>query len=340
MVVALSATSSVFAQAKPEDAIEVVQPPVVAQAPAEPVAAPPVSEPTPPPLVEQPAPPLVVEQPAPPPPVVIPPPKIALVLGGGAAKGFAHIGVIKALESQGIFPDLVVGTSAGAVVGVLWASGYDGFSLQRIAMEMKESNFSDWSLPNRGFFKGESIRDFVNQKVQRRPLEKLKRTVGVVATDLQSGELIVFQRGDAGIAVQASTSVPGVFQPVTISGREYVDGGVVSPVPVKVARRLGADIVIAVNISDRAVLKSVKDIIDVLLQTFTIMGAAIARNELAEADVIVQPDITHLNSTDFESRHLAVLEGERAGYRAIPALRQKIADREARLRAVTHPAPR
>jgi NTE family protein len=284
-------------------------------------------------------PPLVVEPPTPPPPVVIPPPKIALVLGGGAAKGFAHIGVIKALEAQGIVPDLVVGTSAGSVVGVLWAAGYDGFGLQRIAMEMKESNFSDWSLPNRGFLKGESLRDFINLKVGRRPLEKLKRTVGVVATDLQSGAMVVFQRGDAGRAVQASSSVPGVFQPVTISGREYVDGGVVSPVPVKVARKMGADIVIAVNISDRPVLKAIKDTVDVLLQTFTIMGSAIAGHELSEADVIIQPDISELNSTDFESRHLAVLEGERAGYTAIPVLKQKIAEREDRLRAAAqHPA--
>ncbi len=254
------------------------------------------------------------------------------MLGGGAAKGFAHIGVIKALESQGFVPDLVVGTSAGSLVGVLWAAGYDGFALQRIAMEIKESSFIDWSLPNRGFFKGESLRDFINQKVERRPLEKLKRTIGVVVTDLQSGELVVFQRGDAGIAVQASSSVPGVFQPVTISGREYVDGGVVSPVPVRVARRLGADIVIAVDISARPTLKSVKDTIDVLMQTFTIMGSAIASHELAEADVVVRPDITELNSTDFESRHLAILEGERAGYAAIPTLKQKIAERETRYR--------
>lgn len=318
--------------------VEAVAPVAVSQVPEEPVAppAPPVA-PVPPPVAEPTLPP--VAEPTPP-PIVVPPPKIALVLGGGAAKGFAHIGVIKAFEALGFVPDLVVGTSAGSVVGVLWAAGYDGFGLQRIAMEMKESSFSDWTLPNRGFFKGESLRDFINQKVQRRPLEKLKRTVGVVATDLQSGELVVFQRGDAGIAVQASSSVPGVFQPVTISGREYVDGGVVSPVPVKVARRLGADIVIAVNISDRPVMKSVKDMIDVLMQTFTIMGTAIASHELTEADVVVQPDITHLNSTDFESRHLAVLEGERAGYAAVPALRQKIAERETRYREAAKLSPK
>lgn len=278
-----------------------------------------------------------VPPPPPPLPIVIPPPKIALVLGGGAAKGFAHIGVIKTLEAQGLAPDLVVGTSAGSVVGVLWAAGFDGFGLQRIAMEIKESSFSDWALPNRGFFKGESLRDFINSKVEKRPLEKLKRMVGVVATELQSGELTVFTRGDTGTAVQASSSVPGVFQPVRINGKEYVDGGVVSPVPVMVARKMGADIVVAVDISARPALRTVQDTIDVLVQTFTIMGSAIAAFELNQADVVVRPDTSKLSSTDFASRHLAILEGERAGQAAIAALKQKITERETRLRAAASP---
>lgn len=286
-------------------------------------------------------PPVVTPTPPPPPPIVVPAPKIALVLGGGAAKGFAHIGVIKTLESLGYTPSMMVGTSAGSVVGVLWAAGHDGFALQRIALEIRESSLSDWSLPNRGFLKGESLREFINQKVERKPLEKLKRTVAVVATDLQSGELMVFQRGDAGTAVQASSSVPGVFQPVTIGGREYVDGGLVSPVPVQVARRMGADIVIAVDISARPALKIVRDTIDVLMQTFTIMGGAIASHELNGADVVVRPDITKLSSTDFKSRHLAILEGERAAQDAVSSLRSKIDEWEERYRAaaraVAHP---
>lgn len=300
--------------------------------------APPEVPVVPPPVVSVPDPVVPPQPPPPPPTIVVPPPKIALVLGGGAAKGFAHIGVIKALEAQGYAPSVMVGTSAGSVVGVLWAAGHDGFGLQRIGMEIKESSFSDWSLPNRGFLKGESLRDFINQKVDRKPLEKLKRTVGVVATDLQSGELVVFQRGDAGVAVQASSSVPGVFQPVSINGREYVDGGLVSPVPVKVARRLGADIVVAVDISARPALKTVKDTIDILMQTFAIMGSAIASHEMNEADVVVRPDIAKLGSTDFKSRHLAILEGERAGQDAIPVLKSKIAEWEERYRAAARAA--
>jgi NTE family protein len=269
----------------------------------------------------------------PPPEIKIPPPRIALVLGGGAAKGFAHIGVIKALESQGIRPDIIVGTSAGSLVGALYASGMSGFELQRLALDLKESSFSDWSLPDRGFLRGEALQEFVDKTVQHRPLEKLSMPIGVVATDLQSGETVVFQRGDTGMAVRASSTVPGLFQPVRINGREYVDGGLVSPLPVRTARRMGAEIVIASDISAKPALAKIQDTIDVLLQTFAIMGNSIANQERQDADVVIKPDITRLNSADFETRHLAILEGERAGLAMMPALRQKIAEREARLRA-------
>lgn len=283
------------------------------------------------------APPVTTPEPAP--EIKVPPPRIALVLGGGAAKGFAHIGVIKALEAQGFHPDIIVGTSAGSVVGVLYAGGFDGFELQRLSLDLSESMFSDWSLPDRGFLKGEALQEFVNKSLKNRTLDKLNRTVAVIATDLQSGEAVAFQRGDSGMAVRASSTVPGVFQPVRIAGREYVDGGLVSPVPVRVARRLGADFVIASDISAKPSLKRVEGTLDVLLQTFTIMGNAIASQELTEADVVIKPDIAKLNSTDFQSRHLAILEGERAAQAAIPLLRQKLADRDARLRAgLSHPA--
>jgi NTE family protein len=274
-----------------------------------------------------------VAPPAPVPEIKIPPPRIALVLGGGAAKGFAHIGVIKALEAQGIQPEVIVGTSAGSLVGALYAAGNDGFALQRIALDLNESMFSDWSLPDRGFLKGEALQQFVNKSVQNRPLEKLNRTIAVVATDLQSGEAVAFQRGDTGMAVRASSAVPGVFQPVRINGRDYVDGGLVSPVPVKIARRLGVDIVIASDISAKPSLRPIEGTLDILLQTFTIMGNSIASEELNGADVVIRPDVSKLNSTDFQSRHLAILEGEQAGQAAIPQLRQKLAERETRLRA-------
>jgi NTE family protein len=257
-------------------------------------------------------------------PIIIPEPRIALVLGGGAAKGFAHVGVIKALEAHGIIPDMIVGTSAGSVVASLYAAGYDGFELQRISLSMSEEAVRDWVLPNRGFIRGDALQDFINEAVQDRSIQALNRKLAVVATDLQTGEPMVFQSGNTGMAVRASSSVPGIFRPVKIGTREYVDGGLVSPVPVRIARELGADIVIAVNISDLPLGNKVNDTFGILLQTFAIMGQVIARQELGEADVVIAPDIRGLRSTSFDSRNYAIIEGEKAGLAAIPDVLQAI----------------
>ena len=277
----------------------------------------PVSTPPPAPSVE----PVLKPQ------VRLVPPKIALALGGGAARGFAHIGVIKALEAHGIVPDIVVGTSAGSLVGALYASGYGGFDLQRVALQLDDTIVADWSLPDRGFIKGEALQNFVNQAVQSRPLEKLNKPFATVATDLQSGEPVVFRTGNTGMAVRASSSVPGVFQPVSISGHEYVDGGLVSPVPVRAARAMGADLIIAVYISNNPRFGKIKDSVDVMLQSFAIMGQSIAGYELSEADIVIRPDTGRMRSTSFDDRHLAIMEGEKAGLAAIAAIKQKITEK-------------
>jgi NTE family protein len=269
-----------------------------------------------------------VTPPEPPPPPAPPPaPKVALALGGGAARGFAHVGVIKVLEAQGIVPDIVVGTSAGSVVAALYAGGANGFELQKLALGMDDTSVSDWVLPDRGIIRGEALQNYVNLALGNRPMEKLPRVLGVVATDLQSGEMIVFRRGNVGMAVRASSSVPGIFQPVRIGNREYVDGGLVSPVPAQVARDLGADIVIAVDISSKPKGAKVSGIIDVLLQTFTIMGATLAQRELGLADVVIRPDVGGIGGTDFESKHLAILEGEKAATAKLEELRAALARR-------------
>jgi len=250
--------------------------------------------------------------------------KIGLALGGGAARGFAHIGVIKALEAQGIVPDIIVGTSAGAVVGALYASGLSGFALQKIALDMNENQFSDWILPDRGVFKGEALQEFINRAVGNRPLEKLPRNFAAVATNLKNGEVMVFRRGNTGMAVRASSAVPGVFQPVSINGQEYVDGGLVSPVPIRIAREMGASFVIAVDISSRPQDARTASTIDVLLQTFSIMGNSISKYETTEADVVIRPTTIELPSADFQGRHRAVLEGEKAASAVMPALKTKL----------------
>lgn len=254
-----------------------------------------------------------------------PPLKIALALGGGAARGFAHIGVIKALEAQGIAPDIVVGTSAGSVVAALYASGMSGFEVQQLALLMEEEMVADWTLPNRGVLKGEALQDFINQKLKNLSIQKLPKPLGVVATDLQNGEMVLFRVGNTGLAVRASSALPGVFQPVEISGREYVDGGLTSPVPAQSARAMGADFVIAVDISNVSRRAKLTSTLDVLLQTFAIMGHTLSKHEMEDADIVIRPKTAAVSSSDFEDRHVAILEGEKAAAAVMTELKAKLA---------------
>lgn len=264
-----------------------------------------------------------VSQPKPPRPV-----KIGLALGGGAARGFAHIGVIKTLESQGITPDIVVGTSAGSLVGALYAAGNNGFALHKLALEMEEAAISDWSIPlfakASGVLKGEALQSYVNKTVNNIPLDKLKLPFGVVATDLNSGQPVLFRRGNTGMAVRASSAVPGVFQPVKIGDHTYVDGGLVSPVPVRFAREMGADFVIAVNISAQPDAQPASSSLEVLLQTFAIMGHSINHYELKDADIVIKPGLSTMKGADFAGRNLAILAGEQATQGKMEEIKQKL----------------
>ncbi|MGV8891519.1 MAG: patatin-like phospholipase family protein [Burkholderiaceae bacterium] len=254
--------------------------------------------------------------------------KIGLALGGGAARGFAHIGVIKALEAQGIVPDIVVGTSAGSLVGALYAAGNNGFALQKMALEMDEAAISDWSVPLfskfSGIIKGQALQNYINKTIRDVPIEKLEKSFGAVATDLNTGQPILFQRGNTGMAVRASSAVPSIFQPVKIGSRTYVDGGLVSPVPAKFARDMGADFVIAVNISSQADVLTASGSLDVLLQTFTIMGQRINKYELREADVVIEPGLNGMKSNDFNGRNMAIMAGEKATVAAMDEIKRKL----------------
>ena len=268
-------------------------------------------------------------RPAPPPAAPPPPPKlkIGLALGGGAAKGFAHIGVIKMLEASGIHADVVAGTSAGSVVGALYASGMDAFQMQQVAFGLDEAKIRDVRLFSGGLVRGKALEDYVNRRVDHQPIERLKRPFAAVATELETGQRTVFVRGNTGEAVRASSSVPGVFEPVAIRGKHYVDGGVVSPIPVDAARQLGADFVIAVDISSKPDGGNPRGMLNIVGQSITIMGRQLARQEIARADVVIRPDLGGIGSTDFEQKDLAILAGEKAALAAIPAIRARLAAR-------------
>ncbi|MET3653902.1 patatin-like phospholipase family protein [Dyella japonica] len=268
-------------------------------------------------------------KPTPPPAPIAPPPvvklRIGLALGGGAAKGFAHIGVIKMLEAHGIRPDVVAGTSAGSVVGALYASGMDPFQLQETAISLDQASIRDVRLFSGGVVQGQKLQDYVNQQVKNRPLDKLSVPFAAVATQLETGQRTVFVRGNTGQAVRASSSVPGVFEPVEINGKHFVDGGVVSPVPVDAARQLGADVVIAVDISSKASGTNPQGMINIVGQSISIMGQKLGEQELARADIVIRPKVNQIGAADFEQKDQAIMEGERAALAAMPAIKARIA---------------
>jgi NTE family protein len=253
-------------------------------------------------------------------------PRIGLALGGGAAKGFAHVGVIAVLEQAGIEPSLVVGTSAGSLVAAFYASGMSAAQLQATAMRMEEVTLADWMVPliNRGLFRGEALARFVNDAVASRPIEDMRLPLGVVAADLANGQPVLFRRGNTGTAVRASSAVPAIFQPVRIGGRDFVDGGLVAPVPVQFARQMGAEFVIAVDISQAPEGQPAGDTLQILMQTFNIMGQAINQHELKQADVLIRPSLVGLRSADFSARQRAIDAGKAAMLAALPELRAKL----------------
>lgn len=290
------------------------------------------STPRPAPPPTAPVPP-VATVPAPAAPVMRPP-RLGLALGGGAARGFAHIGVIQVLEENGIRPAYVAGTSAGSLVAALYAGGMTGRQLAALAENMDEAAVTDWAFPGRGLIRGEQLARFVRDHTAGQTIEAMKLPLGIVATDFDSGQAILFQRGDPGIAVRASSAVPAVFQPVRIGTREYVDGGLVAPVPVRFARQMGAELVLAVDISATPDGNPTSDPVRMLLQTFAIMGRSINQFELQGADVVVRPKLAGVSAASFTTRRQAIDAGRAAALAALPALQAAMASR---MQAVSAP---
>jgi len=250
---------------------------------------------------------------------------VALVLGGGAARGFAHVGVLKVLEDNHIPVDIVVGTSAGSVVGALYAGGVRGESLVSAAEQLELGNLTDWVFPDRGVIKGEKLQIYVNDLLNDTPIEKLPIRFVAVATDLLNGQLVAFNQGNTGMAVRASSAIPGLVQPVNIAGRDYVDGGIVSQVPVIVAKKMGANVVIAVDVSQVLLNQSeLNSTLAVMLQSNLIMSHKMTAREINQAHVIIRPVINGIKMNDFDLRDQALMAGEKATQAVLPTIRHVI----------------
>jgi NTE family protein len=255
-------------------------------------------------------------------------PVIALALGSGGARGFAHVGVIKALEEAGVEADIVTGASSGAIVAAFYASGYRARVIESIALEVDQSDLVDLNPVGKGWVKGEALQAFVNKMVGDRPIERMPRRFAVVATEAKSWRLTVFNQGNTGVAVRASASVPNVFVPPVINGEEYLDGGLLSPVPVKLARAMGADVVIAVDVSWFAQSRNLSG--PGMSQYGRSGRYGLLTDELDAADVIVTPRTVRTRLLDFDRKTENILAGETAAREAIQEIRKRIAEVAAR----------
>lgn len=271
-------------------------------------------------------------------------PVVALALGSGGERGFAHIGVIKALEENDINVDIVVGTSSGSVVGALYAGGYKSDELKQLALKLDQSQLNDFELTKRGYIRGEQLQDFINRALKNRSIEQLNKPFVAIATQLGSGNAVAFNSGNTGMAVRASSSIPGVFHPVLIDGNEYVDGDLKKPIPVSVAREMGADIVIAVDISQQPKDNPIpQDIIDTLTQSIRIMRQSILARELESAQIVIRPAIGQTPEIDTANKLLLIKNGEDAAIAALPQIRdwlQKITNEKILERAEKQRIPK
>ncbi len=259
-------------------------------------------------------------------------PVVALVLGSGGARGYAHIGAIQVLEEHGIHPDFIVGTSAGSIVGALYASGKSPEQIKDIALNMKVQDVREITLRKNGFLDGSKVERFINDQIDHLPLQKMKIPLFVVATELKEGKKVVFNYGNTGQAVRASSAIPSMFIPTMIQHKEYVDGGLVSPVPVDVARQLGADIVIAVDILAQPQYTETTNMWGLFNQNINIMQQQLSRVELSHADVIIQPDLREkAHIFDVTERDRTRLAGVYATQAKLEDIQQVIHDKEEQL---------
>lgn len=259
-------------------------------------------------------------------------PKIGLALGSGAARGIAHIGVLKVLQQENISVDYIAGSSMGSIIGVCYANGLDLTMLEKLFIHLKRKHWVDITLPGLGLIVGEKIKEIIRLLTHRKKLEELSIPTAVVATDLKSGEPVIFRSGSIEEAVRASISIPGIFEPVVVNDRMLVDGGVIDRVPIGIVREMGADLSIAVDVVPKVSQIRVKNIFDVIMQTFGIMEREILNQRMPTADLLIHPDLSDISPSAFTRAEECIERGEMAAKEQIPQLKKLIANWHAEMK--------
>lgn len=251
-------------------------------------------------------------------------PKIGLALGAGGARGFAHIGVIQALEKAGIPVDAIAGSSMGSVIGAFYASGMDTHYMEMLATNLKRKHWIDFTVPKLGFVSGNKITDMIQLLTKKMNIEDGRIPISIVATDVEKGERVVFREGPMYKAVRGSISIPGIFVPYEYNDRLLVDGGVIDRVPISPCRELGVDLVIAVDVGLYDKEMTVKGIFDVFFQSIEIMEREILKVRMLDANIVIRPDVGHISSTAFTQIEECIEEGRLATEKVVDQIWQTI----------------
>ena len=247
--------------------------------------------------------------------------KVALVLGGGAARGVAHIGVLKVLQSHGISFDLVVGTSIGSLVGAVYALGIPIEKFEQMALKTTWRDLADFVISKTGFLEGRNLDRVIKESIEEKDFDDLKIPLAVVATDIENGEEIVLTKGPLAKVIRASCSIPGIFIPVRIDSQLLVDGGLKSSVPTDVAKKMGADFIVAVDVGFCVKKGKVSNIFQVLFQSLQIIGNELSRFQSREADVAIKVRLGQdIDQMAFHKAKEIIASGEKAAQEAMPLL--------------------
>lgn len=249
-------------------------------------------------------------------------PKIGLALGSGGARGFAHLGVIKTLVENGIPIDYIAGSSMGSLVACFYSAGIDLDRLYKISTSFKRKYFLDFTVPKMGLISGKRIKELIRLFTKGKRLEDLNPPVSVVATDLITGEKVIFMEGPIDDAVRASISIPGIFVPEKRNGRLLVDGGVIDRIPVSVVKEMGADFIIAVDVSRVKTDADITTIFDVIMQSLDIMQMELVENRQIASDIMIRPSVEKYSSRAFTKIDEMILIGEEEAKKHIPQIKK------------------
>lgn len=249
-------------------------------------------------------------------------PRIAWALGGGGARGLAHLGVLEVMRAEGIPIDFLAGASMGAAVAVAYAAGEDLDYLIKLAERISWERLFDLRFPRMGLFSGDRIMSLLQLLTKNKKLEELDPPVRVVATDLHTGREVVLEEGPIEPAVRASIAIPGIFTPVTYNEMLLVDGGVVAGVPVEAARDMGADLVIAVRVSYDFTLTPSRNLFEIMMKSTEIMGDRLDTIQVEKADLVITPEVGSIGTGQFAKVVDCIEKGRIAARESLPEIRR------------------